>query len=174
MGFVCFKPKHCPLVGSLGTPSGQLFLEGLSQSCTKRVRSRAFWRDMGLASMTINALCGGAPPPANTRCSRTRSCVPWWPESDMSAPGCPPGPQCRLGQSPWTADPPDSFGILLIVLTGPRHDHLQSSGLRGLLPGRRGGPGRAMLSGSRWPGAPTPARPQGMCVRVCESVRISL
>lgn len=30
MGFFAyFKPKHCPLMGSLGTPSGGVFLEGL-------------------------------------------------------------------------------------------------------------------------------------------------
>lgn len=48
----------------------------------------------------------GATPPPRARCSRTRSCAPWWPESDMSAPACPPGPTVPAGAKSLDSGPP--------------------------------------------------------------------
>ena len=101
--------------------------------------------------MTISALWGWADsPPTPTSDAQGHSLVAtWWPESNWT-PSCTPAPTVPAGADLLRSGPPNSFQILLIVLTRSRHNHLQISGLRDLLPGRHGGAGQSSAAtGSR-------------------------
>lgn len=77
--------------------------------------------------MTISALWGWAdlPPPPHQMLKDTH-----WEQLDTF---CTPAPrQVPAGAESLHSGPPNSFRILLIVLTRSRHNYLQSSGLRGL------------------------------------------
>ena len=89
------------------------------------------------------------PPPPHQILKDTYWWATWWPESNLT-PSCTPAPTVLAGADSLHSGPPNSFQILLIVLTRSRYNHLQSSGLRGLLPRRHGGAGQSSAAtGSR-------------------------
>lgn len=137
---VCFKPRHSPR-GAHWEPPVHIFL-GQSHSWTRRVLSRAFVdstyerETQALAEMRTIALWSWADTlPASE--VPGRSLVRPLVAREQPAGTC--LPIVRAGAESLDSDPSNSFEILLIVLTGPRSVHLQSSVGRGLLSGMVGG-----------------------------------